>query len=182
MPTYRIGQVFGNAPHPEGGEFNYHGIAGEEGGAADLVLRFSRPSVAEIDAVRRGECEFAVVEQGGVTLFLYRFGKAIQWSDAPFDWHRLPEARRVPPPAEGSEQQRQLLNVFLVDADHATIQAMRTISLSPAVTLALWGAIRRQISAGSLPDGDTRLAAVYAAYPRTESLLTLARARGKGGE
>jgi hypothetical protein len=69
-----------------------------------------------VQAVRKGECEFAVTVDGPVIFFLYRFGHAITWSDAPYSWHLVPEPQRSLPEVE-SEESGALLHVVLVDAE-----------------------------------------------------------------
>lgn len=183
MHHIEVGKVFGSPPWPEGSEYNWHGRAGEPGGAHDLMLRFTRPSSSEVGAVRTGEAEFALVELPPAVFLLYRFGIGVPWSDCPYSYHLLPAGSRVPPPAEGSEEQRALLTVLLLDAPTGVVKVIRAVTLSPEFTLKLHDAIRRQIAA--LWPGQARytqhLAGVYRQFPTTNSMLAAATARCLGG-
>jgi hypothetical protein len=66
-------------------------------GCHELLLCFSHPTEDEIAAVRNGDSEFALLIFGLVIFFLYRFEKAIGWSDAPYSWHLVPaDEQQVP--------------------------------------------------------------------------------------
>jgi hypothetical protein len=121
-------------------------------GELDLVLFFDRPSRHEIDAVRAGRAEFALYDADGQVIVSYRFeGKRanVPWSDAPYQWHRVPPDRRVAPPEETAltPETRVKLYITLVNAMGGLVEALRITSLSPEFTRALFAAIRRQAAA-----------------------------------
>jgi hypothetical protein len=93
MVMLQVGKPFiaGRTRWPVGVEYNYW-AAGRE---LRMFSEAPRPEVVE--AVRKGECEFALAVDGPVIFFLYRFGSAIRWSDAPYSWHLVPEPQRSLP-------------------------------------------------------------------------------------
>src|SRR5260370_29533370 len=82
-------------------------------GQHELLLCFSHLTEAEIAAVRTGDSEFAVLIYGLVIFFLYRFEKAIAWSDAPYSWQLVPADKRQPPPTLETTGMRALVSVVL---------------------------------------------------------------------
>ena len=66
--------------------------------------------------MRAGNAEFALLIYGLAIFFLYRFEKAIAWSDAPYSWHLVPADERQLPETPESAETRALLSVVLVDA------------------------------------------------------------------
>lgn len=148
--------VPGRTRWAEGVDFNFRN------GELELRLFLGRLRPPEIEAIRRGTPEFALYVEETVILFLYRFGKAIPWSDAPFSWWLVPEEERSLPPAiHGPE--RALLQVILIDADTGLIRALRAVTLSPSLTLALYQAIARQATAAAWDQAtfDRVLARLY---------------------
>ena len=87
-----VGQLYhpGRTRWPEAGQYQLRG------GTHELVMFWPNLSVRDIAAVRRGQCEFAVLVQQPVIWLLYRFDGACDWSDAPFSVHLVPEAERGP--------------------------------------------------------------------------------------
>lgn len=178
MHKYEVGQLYipGVTHYPEVTEYNFRG------GQHELLMRLKSPSPREIKHIRQWPCEFALAQAGGVLFFLYRFGEAIQWSDAPFDWWRVPESERQAPPIMESPQQRAILNITLIDASTGIIHALRTVSLSHEFTVALHQAIQTQIDAGPVAGHEQRVAGAYRVFPTTADLLKVAGIRTAGGE
>lgn len=174
-----VGKPYG-APRrwPEGGEFNCRA------GGLELLLRFGQLSRQEIDDCARGECEFAILVEGLVVFFLYRFGKSIRWSDAPYSWWLVPEDQRTPPTWAPGEQSRQILQVVLLDAANGTVKAIRAVSLPPPLSAAIDVAVRSQASTPWVGQKafDAAIAAAYTKHTKTESMVAAATARSKGGE
>lgn len=151
-------------------------------GQHELLLSFHDPSPSKVEAVRSGEAEFALVLYRTVIFFLYRFGEAIRWSDAPYNWHRVPAKQRVIPqlPLPAS---RALLTVILVDAGSNIVRALRTIAFSPEFSRALHAAIAEQAASDwSAESYDRDVHHAYDRWPCGESMLAAAVARTKGGE
>jgi len=179
MPLIEVGKPLPGArpPYPEGGEFNLL----DDG--PELKLRYARLSKEEVRVLRRGECEFALVTDGPIVFFLYRFGRAFPWSDAPYSWHLVPADRRPDPTVFTSAEQRHLLQVIAYDAADATVYALRAVSLSPEFSRALAQAVLTQ-SAAPWPGKEAYAQAqadAYRRYPDSASMLVAAVARCRGG-
>jgi len=152
------------------------------GGQHELLLCLSGLTEREVEAVRKGEAELGLVIWGDVLFFLYRFGEAIQWSDAPYSWHLVPAGERELPEPPATTETRALLSVVLVDADRNVVRALGAVTLSPDFTRELHRAIRRQ-AARPWPaeDYDAQLRRAYERWPDTEAMLAAAVARCLGG-
>jgi hypothetical protein len=179
MHSLEIGKLYhpGVRHWPEGGEYNFRS------GGHELLLRFAHPAAQEIEDVRRGECEFALAPVGDILFFLYRFGQAMRWSDAPYTWHLLPEDQRILSQPPDTEKSRVLLQVILLDASTGIVQALRGVTLSPAFTRSLHTAIRGQMKTPWVGGQkyDRQLASAYRRYPSSADLLAFATARAEGG-
>ena len=164
-------------PVPEGGFFNW------TAGGAELLLSFRGASAQEVEAVRQGECEFALATAPPAVWLLYRFGDALPWSDAPYTVHLLPEAQRPDALFFTGPEQRLLLQVILVDAASAKALALRYVTLSPEFTRALAAAVQAQsVAKWEGRDAyDRQLQAAYSRYAQTADLLAAATVRTKGG-
>jgi hypothetical protein len=150
-------------------------------GCHELLLCFCHPTEDEIAAVRSGDSEFALLIYGLVIFFLYRFEKAISWSEAPYSWHLVPPDQRQPPPTLETTGMRALVSVVLVDADHNIVRALRTIALSPEFTRALHVAIAEQAAGRwNRDDFEAQLRSAYQSWPTTEQMLSRAIARSGG--
>ena len=176
---YQVGKPYipGRAGFPEGVEYNYR--AGEH----ELLFFFRSPPRAQIKALRTGECEFALVVEGPVIFLMYHFGEAINWSDAPYSWHLVPEDQRALPAPEGPDR-RALLQIILVDAASGLVLALRAVTFSPAFTRGLHAAIRAQAASRWVGQAayDAALADIYRRYPTSAHLLRCATLRTRGGE
>ncbi len=179
MHLYKVGEpyVAGVASLPERGEYNFRA------GQHELVLCLPNLTEAEIRDVQKGQAEFALVTYPEVIFFLYRFGDAVTWSDAPYCWHRVPVEQRQLPPASGNPEARALLQVVLVDAASNRIRALRALTLSPQFTRMLEAAIAVQATNPARPgDYEARIDAVCRLYPNSAALLEVAVDRCRGGE
>jgi len=121
---------------PEVAQYNYRG------GNHELVLFYNRPRKSEVKAISQDSAEFALYVSGQQIVFLYRFN-VVDWSDAPFTIHRVPVEERTMPP-EPVELERELLQVFLVDASNGILCVLRALTMSPEFTRILHAAIRAQ--------------------------------------
>ena len=177
MPTLSVGSLYHPArtSWPECSQYNYRA------GAHELLLFLHRPSEDEVAAIRTGESEFALYVSGLVILLLYRFGSAIQWSDAPYSWHLVPTDEQDLPSADLEGGKRALLNVILIDASNGKVQGIRALTVSSAFTRKVHSAIREQAEGPWDPTGYQReLDQLYARHT-SEQLVQLAMARSKGG-
>jgi hypothetical protein len=176
---YQVGRPYipGRAGFPEGVEYNFR--AGEH----ELLFFFYSPSRAEVKALRTGECEFALAVEGPVIFLLYRFGTAINWSDAPYSWHLIPPDQCTLPEAQGPDT-RALLQIIVVDAVSGLLLALRVVTFSPTFTGALYAAIRAQAENSWVGQAayDAALADLYRRYPTSADLLKRAVGRTQGGE
>lgn len=174
---YEVGTRYhpGKTRWAEAGEYNFRM------GAHELRLFWARPSVQEIQAVRQGQLEVALLVAPPVLWFLYRVDGGCDWSDAPYTWHLLPQDQRIPPePLTG--EQRALLNVVLVDASDGIIKALRAVSLSPELSQALHGAIAEQRAAPwDTAAYDRARTAAYQRYATSAHMARAARWRGVAG-
>lgn len=149
-----------------------------------LFIVFESPSVTEVAAVNQLPAEFALVEQGPILLFLFRFAGGINWSECPYTIHVVPEEDRTLPPVDLGEDDRALLHLYLVDARSGILKAMRAMTFSPEFTRVLHEAIHRQYNTPWIGAEayDRTLNELRLSYPRVEDLLPLAVARCRGGE
>ena len=178
MPTYSVDALYNpnRTSWPECAQYNYRG------GEHELLLFWRAPARDEVNDVRKGEAEFALLVEGDVVWLLYRFGNSVRWSDAPFTIHRVPEAERALPTVALGAKQRALLHVTLVDAGTGRVKVLRAISLSHEFSIALHEAILAQ--AATLWDSasyDVQVDAAYERYPDSSSMVAKAVARTKGG-
>lgn len=139
----QVGQPYiqGRTSLPEAVQFNFRA------GAHELLMWLPAPTEREVRDIARGDAELALFVEQPLIIFLYRFGRAIPWSDAPYSWHRVPEQERVLPDPVGVAEPHALLQVVLADAATGIVRALRAIALLPAFTTALHLAIRDQAAA-----------------------------------
>lgn len=170
-----VGQemVPGHGPFPEGAQL----VFAEDG--PELLLAFRQPSAAEIAAVNRGPCEFAVTMVEQVIFFLYRFGSALPWSDALFSWH----LDRPGPALFTRASERFGLHTILLDADTGVVEALRLATLSPEMSSELSRLVQAQMTTSwqGREDYEQAVRRCYEKAPRAADLLSLATARCPGG-
>lgn len=170
MTILEVGKLYhpDRARWPEGGQFNYRG------GQYELLLFYGQPTTREQYDIQRGDYSFAVLVEGDIVIFLYRFGGQ-NWADCPYSYWMAPEVERVPP-AEvfpGSP----LLQVALIDAEDGKVQALRAITLHESAARKLHKAIflQSQNSPLSRADYDRQVNALY--QHSTDQLLRRAKAQ-----
>jgi hypothetical protein len=179
VPVYRVGELFhrGRAHWPEGGQFSY------SPGGLELTLFLSTIRDDIVQEVRQGEVELALIVELPLIVVTYRFGQSIPWNDVPYSWHLQPMRWRVIPNLEPSLEARVLLWITLVGADDGLIHAQRGVTLAPAFTRALHGAIRTQaLMAFDAEDCTSAISKVFLDYSSTVDRLALAEARTMGNE
>jgi hypothetical protein len=117
-----------------------------------LLIFYSNLRSFERKAVERGKAHFGLFVEGDVITLLFKIDgpgdRGIDWHDAPYSWHLVPEeARTLPPPPEAvPEGMGAAVTIFLIDAATGIIRAMRLMSFSHEFTLQLFRAIREQAS------------------------------------
>jgi hypothetical protein len=181
MSLYTVGGLFdpGRTSLEEGTEYNF---------AADqhvIKLVWRRLTLAEVAAVDHDPIQFALfVEEEQIILFL-KLGEVSGWSEMPYTIWRVSEDGRtipaMPDPAEHAG-----ITIFLVQAETGRIAAMRFLTISPAMAMALLMAIRHQ---ASLPFDqahyDARLAELRLRDPTPDAFVAdtiMVRIRCNGGE
>jgi len=139
MYAYQVGQPYNpNVPQfPEVIQYNYRG------GEHELVLFLNNPSAEEINDVAKGEARFALYADKDLIFLLFKFGNAIDWSDAPYSYHLVPADQQQRAP-ETSVRDYVLLHVILVDAACGIVKALRVIGMQPPFAQALHRAINAQ--------------------------------------
>ncbi len=176
MHNYEVGKPYSATRKvwPEAVDYNYRG------GEHELRLFWTQPSVGEVYEVSKSRADFAMLVDEGVIFMLYKFG-TMQWSDAPFTIHLVPEEERViPGPKHG---QHALLQVVLVDAATGIIKTLRAVTFSPEFTTALEGAIREQAKRPwDQAAHDMAIQRAYAKYPQSKDMARAATTRTAGGD
>jgi hypothetical protein len=179
MHQYQVDQLYhpDRRSWPEGAVYQYRG------GGHELLLFLESPTAAEIEDVRRGPVEFALLVVPPTIVFCYRFA-GIPWSDSPYTIHLVPVEERLGVDDPVLEESRALLTVILVDAGDGVIRALRVISFSADFTDALRQAIREQAGAPWLRKAvyDQAIERIYRQYPSSERFVAAATARCRGGE
>jgi len=177
MHILEVGKPY-PAKLPESVQYNFRG------GQHELLMVMRDLSEEDIADVRKGECEFAVVWNLGMIFFLYRFGKAIPWSDAPYSWWLVPESERTIPRPPASEDERALLMIILVSAEDGIVRVLRTVTLSQEMTKWLHDCIAQQAHGGwcGTAAHDNSIRNVYAIYPASAMMIDIADVRCKGGD
>jgi hypothetical protein len=166
---------------PQTPQFNYRG------GECELLLFFGQPTPAEVRAVKEGRSEFALYDRDGLVVLCYRFVDprgGVPWSDAPYHYHLVPEAQRIPPPdpRQLSPESRAVLHVILVNATGGEIRALKLVSLSLEFTQAMFRAIAHQaVRPFDSRKYDADLEALYFQFPVSDLLAEACSVRCEGG-
>lgn len=164
MHLYTVGKPYSSRTRwPELAQYNYRG------GDHELVLFLNNSTPSEIRDVGKGEAQFALYVERSLIIMLYKFGKSIPWSDAPFSIHLVPADQRILPPPVTGDYDGALLHILLVDASNGILKAMRALSLSAEFTTALHHAITEQAKMPfSQAAYNKELNGLYAGYSSDE--------------
>jgi hypothetical protein len=184
MPVYEVGKLYrhNRTIWPQGAQFNYRG------GAIELVLFFDQPTPRQVEAVKTGTAGFGLFDEQGLVVLLHRFRQdqgGVPWSDAPYQYHLVLEAQRVPPPDPSAltPETRALLHIILVNATGGEILALRAVTLSHEFTARLFRAIGRQAARPFDPWAyRLELDALYFHYPTSGHMVHACSVRCDGGE
>ncbi len=152
------------------------------GGEHELVLTLRDVGDRQVEAMRHGEAEFALVLDDPLILLGARFGDAVPWSFASYCWHLAPrDVRGLPPAANAPDESRALIHVVLVDWATGKARAERNATLWLDFTRALHEAIREQARTSFDPKAHERvLARLRRSHPTPESLAARAAHRTVG--
>lgn len=184
MHRYEVGKLYvpGRTSWPEAAQYNFRG--GEHG----LELFWPSPRPHEIEGIKSGPVDFALVAEGDVMLILYRIRtpkliEVADWSDAPYTILKLSEPERIAPPRGLAADQRVAIDVTLVDADTGIVKVLRKLSWSPTFTSAVHAAIIDQLARPYPGDQayQRQLDALYRRFPHSRDLLAIALERTTGG-
>lgn len=138
MHKYEVGKLYTDRTRwPELAQYNYRG------GEHELVLFLNKPTSAEIHAIQKEQAELALFVERSLIIMLYRFGRGLPWSDAPYSIHLVPREQRTTPPDVGTND-HALLHIILVDGSNGIIRALRVISMPPDFTQTLHRSIQKQ--------------------------------------
>lgn len=159
--------------HKDGVHFNF------AGGVYSLTYFLENPTFCEIDSIRHGEAEFALVKYRDILFFLSRFGN-MNWADAAYSWWINPPEDRTLPGTDLASEMGIQIPVMLVDRISGLLLGIRNITLSPAFTRVLCDAIAAQANRPAISrlEYDKEIDAVFATL-KTKQLLPLACARCK---
>lgn len=160
-----VGQPYEPGCHqwPEGYHFNYWQ------GQAEFLISIKSPKPREAEALRRAPVVMGLAVVDEILFFVYGI-KGFLYGEAPYTWHRLPEAVRVrPDPLIGT--QRIPVTVILIDAATGIVKGWRLITMRPRVSRAFVRAVLDQ-AARPFDDATYRqaLSRVYARYTCPEIL------------
>lgn len=137
----------------------------------ELLLTYSHPSDAEVDAVRRGPARFALLAGDGALILAHRF-EPLPWADTPWQASR----QRLPVGVEAAgDGERLIVSIVLVDAATGVIKAVRVVTWPERFATAMAHAVLRQAQTAA-PDevGAREIEAWYRRYPSTPELVRAA--------
>jgi hypothetical protein len=150
-------------------------------GVYELTLLDRQFNTRRAAAVRQGEAEFALVDEGPVLLLCYRFGDALPWGCAPYEAHAAVARDGGLPMEHTPFEERALLHIELIDARHEARRETRNVTLSLDFTRALNEAIRDQLRTPFDPASWQRtLATLRRRCPTINALVARASVRSFG--
>lgn len=130
------------------------------------------PSLQDIEKFKQGRVWLGHHFEEGIIFFLIRIDGFLGWSDQAFSINLVPLGNRTLP--DGTEGYT-LLNLVLVDADTGIVRAIRSVTMSPALSLRLRSEMLQQ---RCIPfDKAAHNAAierVYRKYPQSKDLARVA--------
>lgn len=149
-------------------------------GCHELTLMTPRADSRIVEAVRQGEAEFALIEASPLLVLAYRFGEALTWSPAVFDWPAVPPLERQLPPVDAEIESRALLHAVLIEGEDEPPLIRRNLTLSLDFTRVLHRLIREHAAIPLNPDARRRILGRLRDDTSTGSLITRAVARSLG--
>jgi hypothetical protein len=154
---------------------------GYRDGVFELSLLARAPEDRQIEAVRQGEAEFALVIEEPMALLCYRFGTAIPWSAVPvLDNKPILDVR---PAGAAHCESRALLSTTLVEAARLTVLASRNVTLSLDFSRVLNEWIRDQARLPFDPREQSRaLNRLRRRCPNDRALVAFATVRTLGSQ
>lgn len=143
----------------------------------ELLIYVHRPASRQVEAVLRGQPEFALIVEEPAILIPFRFGDAFPWTVACYDRPGSPRDRGAASPSEA----RAHLDVLLIDAEQEAVRATRAIPLWLDFSLQLEAAIREQAHFGHDPAEWRRaVSRITRRFPTPETLVAHSLARTQG--
>jgi hypothetical protein len=146
-----------------------------------MVIAYQKPTSAEINAVKSGTAQFALLAGDHALLLCYRLGDQ-RWSDAPWQAMRQQRAGRQPGVAHAGPGQTLQVVIVLVDADTGIARAIRGTTWPEPFVTAVAAAIDRQLAATGPDRGQQEIDAWYQRYPDTADAVRDANITTTGGE
>lgn len=152
----------------------------------ELRLFWNQMAKQEIMEVKKGRAEFALFIDQRVMWLCFKFG-TMPWSDQPFNIQLVPQDIRALP-QELEANQRASLVILLVDADTGILKAIRSLTFSPAFSVALHKAISEQCREPvpswllNTQEYTAFINSTYDKYPYPDDMVRKAVARCRGGE
>lgn len=150
LENFRIFGVGGRSPYPACAEGAVLDIGP---GGINLVLSMTKPSKAEIRAIRTGRMQIGMIMYGTIAVLLWRFhdrkGRKIAEFDSIFHIGLLPpEKRQVPFRPDGSRHQV----LIVLQNERATCRALRRVSLPADVSETIDAVAAAQAAQTARPD------------------------------
>jgi len=136
----------------------------------ELVRYWPSPTRSEVQAHESGAADFALIDRSPHVLLLsYKFGD-LDWSDAPFQAHRMTTSAAGWP--AGGPSLGLLFTTVLVDADTGVIRALRIDEWPPEFANPVRVAVAEQLIHDLDDDAAGReLDALYGAYSTPEAMV-----------
>lgn len=164
--------VEGQTLWPQGAHYRYHR------GGHDLARVVHGVEDDHVEAMERGEAEFAVVLVEPLIVFCSRFGTALPWLGGSFHWQRVPRPERGLPALGPDLGTGVPLHIALVESKDGRVRAARTATLSSEFTRVLHEAILEQARFSYDPIAERRaLDGLLRRYPSVGVLVAHATVR-----
>ena len=150
-------------------------------GEHELVLTGPEVEEAMVEAVARGEPEFALIIEESFLGLCVRFGDAIPWVCAFYQWQAVPAGDRGFLDDEARLATRVALDVSLVEAGNGAVRAERCVTLSMDFSQALLVAIREQSRLRFAPtESRSEMARLRRSCPTPAALAASTAIRTRG--
>lgn len=112
-----------------------------------LLINLSNVSGVEQRAFREGKVKAGFTTRNGAIMWVFRFflkGKEIISLDAQFDARKYPK-EQLDLHSINNTQERLLVNIVVVDRETKRVKALRSITLSPEMTINFLSAVQEQL-------------------------------------
>ncbi len=120
-------------------------------GIHDLILAFDRPSPDEVFGIKKAPISLRILGNDLMFFLLFRFGNAVPWCEARYEWKKTPAHMRVLPEPE----ELHMLRVLLIDTATQNLRVIRMLTPDMEFQRAINAAIRQQAERATEPtDGE----------------------------